>query len=355
MAATTYKGAFSLAFLPQTTPGTPGNPTFTGVTGTNITVNWTAASGAESYKVERAPDSGGSPGTYAEVQTGVTALSWSDTTVSCGTTYWYRVRATNTAGDGSYDTAASQATSACGGGASANSGMMGFLVEDGGGGGGAPTLAIDASFPNQKTYNGAQNFVSNSLTVGTNRLLAVVCAAAAGSIPTISGLTDTAGGAIGSWTQRIRRTETGTSDNVTEIWTAYTSSGASGFTITCPWSASGQAGAITVFSFEGANSAPGSWPTCGNSASSTGTAANCSITTSGSASIVIGGGVGWNATTMTAATSNTVLAQAADGSGNQVWATRYDGSIGAGTYTSGCSTTSLNKWSVASLEVQQQP
>ncbi len=94
--------------------------------------------------------------------------------------------------------------------------------------------------------------------------------------------------------------------------------------------------------------------TCGNSASASGTAANCSITTTGTGSIVVGGGIGWNATTMAGATTNTILAQAADGTGNQVWTHRYDGTVNAGTYTTGSSTTTLTKWSAAAIEVQPQ-
>ena len=43
-------------------PGTPGTPTLSPVYATTLTVSWTAGSGATSYKVERAPDSGGRPG-----------------------------------------------------------------------------------------------------------------------------------------------------------------------------------------------------------------------------------------------------------------------------------------------------
>jgi hypothetical protein len=122
-----------------TLPGVPGNPTFTDVGQTTITVNWTSATGATSYKVERAPDVSGSPGTWGQIASGVTDLFYvNNSGLTCGTTYWYRVRATNGAGDGDYDTPASQATSACsgGGGTSENSGMMGFFFGEGGGGGG---------------------------------------------------------------------------------------------------------------------------------------------------------------------------------------------------------------------------
>jgi len=99
-----------------TCPDTPGTPTFSGVTDTSITVNWTAPTGgAASYKVERAPDVSGSPGAWGGIATGVTGLSYTDNSppLTCNTTYWYRVRATNASGDGAYSGQGSQATSAC--------------------------------------------------------------------------------------------------------------------------------------------------------------------------------------------------------------------------------------------------
>ncbi|HUW24349.1 MAG TPA: fibronectin type III domain-containing protein, partial [Patescibacteria group bacterium] len=98
-----------------TLPGIPGTPTFSDVTGTSITVSWSAPmGGAGSYKVDRAPDSGGSPGSWSEVGSGVTSPWTNNTGLSCNITYWYRVRGTNATGDGAYSGQASQTTGACG-------------------------------------------------------------------------------------------------------------------------------------------------------------------------------------------------------------------------------------------------
>jgi len=86
-----------------TRPGTPGTPTFSNIAATSLRVNWTAPTGgAANYKVERAPDVSGAPGTFAEIASGVTALFYDDSGLSPNTSYWYRVRGTNSTGDGPY-------------------------------------------------------------------------------------------------------------------------------------------------------------------------------------------------------------------------------------------------------------
>lgn len=102
------------AIKPQvdTVPGTPGTPTFTNVRKTTLRVSWTAATNATSYKIERAPDVAGSPGTFVQIAGGVTNLFYDDSGLTGSTTYWYRVRGTNGAGDGSYSGNASVTTAA---------------------------------------------------------------------------------------------------------------------------------------------------------------------------------------------------------------------------------------------------
>jgi len=95
-------------------PGAPGTPTFTNVLGTGLRVNWTAATGADSYKVERAPDVAGAPGTWAQAASGVTVLHFDDGGLTASTSYWYRVRGTNGAGDGAYSAAGNVTTAAAG-------------------------------------------------------------------------------------------------------------------------------------------------------------------------------------------------------------------------------------------------
>jgi hypothetical protein len=95
-----------------TYPAAPGTPTFSNISTSTLTVSWTApTNGATYYKIERAPDSSGSPGTFTQIAT-TSATSYADSGLSASTIYWYRIRATNGAGDGSYSSNASTTTSA---------------------------------------------------------------------------------------------------------------------------------------------------------------------------------------------------------------------------------------------------
>jgi Ricin-type beta-trefoil lectin domain-like/F5/8 type C domain/Alginate lyase/Protein of unknown function (DUF1349) len=60
-----------------------------------VPLRWQPSFGATSYTVKRATTSGGP---YTNVATGITASSYSDTAVTNGTTYYYVVTATNSAG-----------------------------------------------------------------------------------------------------------------------------------------------------------------------------------------------------------------------------------------------------------------
>jgi hypothetical protein len=168
----------------------------------------------------------------------------------------------------------------------------------------------------------------------------------------MTSVTDSSGGAFDTWTQRKRQVED--TDNVSEIWTAYTTSGASSITITCTWGSAGSwAGGIMVYSFDGANQTLGA---VGGSGSTSG-AAQTTFSTTGTGSIVVGGGVGWNATTVSTSgmsEANTVLYQGADGTGNQIWTTRIDGTVNSGSHINGTNTTSFSHWDHAAIEVQPQ-
>ncbi|HEX5176781.1 MAG TPA: Ig-like domain-containing protein, partial [Chthoniobacteraceae bacterium] len=61
-----------------------------------VVLNWNASAGATSYSVKRAQTSGGPYGTIA---TGVSATTFTDVTVSNGTTYFYVVSASNVSGE----------------------------------------------------------------------------------------------------------------------------------------------------------------------------------------------------------------------------------------------------------------
>ncbi len=69
-----------------------------------VALSWTASSGATSYTVKRATTSGGP---YTNVATGVTATSYTNTGLTNGTTYYYAVSASNSAGESSNSAQAS--------------------------------------------------------------------------------------------------------------------------------------------------------------------------------------------------------------------------------------------------------
>ncbi|KKK91363.1 hypothetical protein LCGC14_2713720, partial [marine sediment metagenome] len=73
------------------------------VSTTLVDLSWTAStdsggSGLAGYKIERAPDLAGSPGTFAQIDTSGTN-SYTDNSASTNTKYWYKVRAYDNAGN----------------------------------------------------------------------------------------------------------------------------------------------------------------------------------------------------------------------------------------------------------------
>ncbi|GFN33034.1 glycosyl hydrolase [Paenibacillus xylaniclasticus] len=76
----------------DTTVVPPGAFTVMGTAGnTQATLTWTISAGAVSYKVERAAGSG----SFAEIASNLTGLTYTDTTVVNGTMYTYRIIASN--------------------------------------------------------------------------------------------------------------------------------------------------------------------------------------------------------------------------------------------------------------------
>jgi hypothetical protein len=96
-------GGNSPASTTSSPPSTPTNLTATAGSA-QVSLSWTASAGATSYTVLRATTSGGP---YSSVATGVTATSYTDTTVTNGTTYYYVVQAVNTSGASGNSTQAS--------------------------------------------------------------------------------------------------------------------------------------------------------------------------------------------------------------------------------------------------------
>lgn len=95
-------------------PGTPGTPSTSNVTSNSVSLNWQASSGTVSnYQIERA--TGASSTNFAQVGTSQ-GTNFTDNGLQPGTTYRYRVRATNSAGTSGYSGIANVTTSGSGGG-----------------------------------------------------------------------------------------------------------------------------------------------------------------------------------------------------------------------------------------------
>jgi hypothetical protein len=87
-------------------PGVPGTPVFSNVTASGMRINWSAASEAVSYKIERC--SGVNCTSYTQIASGVTAFYYNDNSLSSNISYTYRIRATNSGGDGAYSDTGTQ-------------------------------------------------------------------------------------------------------------------------------------------------------------------------------------------------------------------------------------------------------
>lgn len=106
----------------QAIPAAPSGLSVTPASTTQLNLTWTDnATNESAQEIERAPDSGGAPGTFALVASvSANDVSYSDTGLSASTTYWYRIRAYNEYGFSAYSANASGTTNspaAVGGGA----------------------------------------------------------------------------------------------------------------------------------------------------------------------------------------------------------------------------------------------
>jgi len=91
---------------PTSVPAVPTGVTATVASSTGITVNWSSVTGATGYKVYRSESSSGS---YSHVGTPTSAL-YIDNGLTADTTYYYKVSATNSAGESSQSSSASATT-----------------------------------------------------------------------------------------------------------------------------------------------------------------------------------------------------------------------------------------------------
>ena len=100
VAAVDASGTSPLSSEVSATPEPPTPVAPTGLTATagnaSVTLGWTASTGATSYNVYRGTTTGGEGATA--IATGITTPSYTDTTVTNGTTYYYKVAAVNASG-----------------------------------------------------------------------------------------------------------------------------------------------------------------------------------------------------------------------------------------------------------------
>lgn len=99
-----------------TPPAAPTGVTASASSATAINLSWSASSGATSYKIFRSTTSGSG---YTQVGTS-TGTSFADSGLSCNTTYYYVVSASNGTCDSGYSAQASATTQACSGGTLTN-------------------------------------------------------------------------------------------------------------------------------------------------------------------------------------------------------------------------------------------
>jgi hypothetical protein len=105
--------AILAAMNPTAVPQAPTGLTAVAVSSTEIDLTWDSVGGALSYEIERSPDGSND---WTQIATAAGVTSFQDTTLTPGTTWFYRVRASNLVGTSDYSDVV-WATTFSGGGA----------------------------------------------------------------------------------------------------------------------------------------------------------------------------------------------------------------------------------------------
>jgi endo-1,4-beta-xylanase len=137
----------------QQVPGTPGTPAASNVTASSLSLSWAASSGTvTNYQIERA--TGATSTAFTQVGTSTTT-SFNDSGLAANTTYRYRVRATNSAGNSPYS-AITNVTTLTGGGTSSCT----YRIDQ-----------WDVGYVAYVTVNGPTSGWSINVTLGTNNTI----------------------------------------------------------------------------------------------------------------------------------------------------------------------------------------
>lgn len=161
---TTDVGAITM--LPLTSPAAPSGLNATAASASQINLTWTDnATNETGFKVER---KSGINGTYAQIgMAAANAVSYSDNGLSASTTYYYRVRSTNSAGDSTAYSNESSTTTLAGGGGGGALGTVqlpktGQTTSYAAGDDGA--LQKGVAWPNPRFTDNANGTVTDNLT-----------------------------------------------------------------------------------------------------------------------------------------------------------------------------------------------
>ncbi|MCM1566512.1 MAG: cell wall-binding repeat-containing protein [Dehalobacter sp.] len=101
-----YSAVTSATTLASSVPTAPANLTAAALSSSQISLSWSAVSGDPTYSVYR---SHSASGTYTRITT-LSSTSYTNTGLDAGTTYYYKVLASNSAGDGPYSLTANTIT-----------------------------------------------------------------------------------------------------------------------------------------------------------------------------------------------------------------------------------------------------
>ena len=153
-----YSNEASATPVAPTVPAAPTGLTAT-AGNTQVALSWAASSGATSYSVFRGTTAGGESTTA--VATGITTTSYTNTGLTNGTTYYYKVTAVNTTGSSGYSNEASAKPVAATDNAVYNfeSGMQGWA---------SSTTNCTAATSTTQKYAGTQSLAINVTTTAAD-------------------------------------------------------------------------------------------------------------------------------------------------------------------------------------------